>query len=149
MSTNSLIEYLESIDVPDQIYWDARELKKLGQKFQNLDWANFPRAIKINGVWAFAPTPAPVTIATPVAAPAAIVAAPRVAVPPPAAKIANESAVVSALREADDQVGQWVASGMQHPAPASIGEIKARLGCGWTQIQRAAQAMFAEIGGAK
>jgi hypothetical protein len=53
MSTEALIAHLNSLDSPDQIYWDARELKKTGQKFQNLDWSHFPRATKIDGVWAF------------------------------------------------------------------------------------------------
>lgn len=53
MSTEALIQHLAGIDAPDQIYWDARELKKTGQKFQNLDWANFPRATKIDGAWTF------------------------------------------------------------------------------------------------
>lgn len=54
ISTDELIAHLESLDAPDQIYWDARELKKNGQKFQKLDWAYFPRVTKINGAWAFA-----------------------------------------------------------------------------------------------
>lgn len=54
MSTEELIAHLESITSPDQIYWDARELKKGGQKFQNLEWSNFPRASKIDGAWVFA-----------------------------------------------------------------------------------------------
>lgn len=53
MSTESLIQHLSEIDAPDQIYWDARELKKTGQKFQNLDWSNFPHATKIDGAWTF------------------------------------------------------------------------------------------------
>lgn len=53
MSTEELIDHLNSLDVPDQIYWDARELKKTGQKFQNLDWSQFPKCTKSDGVWTF------------------------------------------------------------------------------------------------
>lgn len=54
MSTEALIAHLEQLDAPDQIYWDARELKKTGQKFQNLSWDHFPRATKVDGQWQFA-----------------------------------------------------------------------------------------------
>jgi len=53
MSTESLVAHLASIATPDQIYWDARELKKSFQKFQNLSWDHFPRVTKINGSWEF------------------------------------------------------------------------------------------------
>lgn len=53
MSTEALIAHLAALEAPDQVYWDARELKKTGQKFQNLDWSHFPRATKIDGVWGF------------------------------------------------------------------------------------------------
>ncbi|MGB4810994.1 MAG: hypothetical protein WBP13_00720 [Methylophilaceae bacterium] len=53
MSTEALIEHLNKLDAPDQIYWDARELKKTYQKFQNLDWSHFPKATKIDSQWTF------------------------------------------------------------------------------------------------
>lgn len=54
MSTEALIQHLAEISTPDQIYWDARELKKTHQKFQNLDWSNFPKVEKVDGEWRFA-----------------------------------------------------------------------------------------------
>lgn len=53
ISTDDLVAHLKTLSSPDQLYWDARELKKSFQKFQNLDWSNFPRATKIDGAWTF------------------------------------------------------------------------------------------------
>ena len=53
ISTDALLAHLSQLAAPDQIYWDARELKKNGQKFQNLDWSSFKRPVKIDGVWGF------------------------------------------------------------------------------------------------
>lgn len=54
MSSDALIAHLDSLDAPDQIYWDARELKKTGQKFQNLSWDHFKKPVKVEGEWRFA-----------------------------------------------------------------------------------------------
>lgn len=54
MSTEELITHLDALTAPDRIFWDARELKKTGQKFQNLDWSHFPRVTKVDGAWEFA-----------------------------------------------------------------------------------------------
>lgn len=54
MSSADLIEHLSEIDAPDQIYWDSRELKKRGEKFQSLDWNNWPKPVKTDGQWGFA-----------------------------------------------------------------------------------------------
>lgn len=53
MSTEELVEHLKSITAPDRVYWDARELKKEGKKFQSLAWSNFRRCVKTDGVWGF------------------------------------------------------------------------------------------------
>ena len=54
ISTEDLITHLEQLDAPDQLYWDARELKKSGQKFQKMGWEHFPKPQKIDGEWRFA-----------------------------------------------------------------------------------------------
>ena len=54
ISSESLIEHLKTLDAPDQLYWDSRQLKKEGQKFQSLDWANWKRPTKADGAWRFA-----------------------------------------------------------------------------------------------
>lgn len=54
ISTDELVIHIGGLDEPDQIYWDARELKKRGEKFQKLDWKAFPRVTKEGDKWIFA-----------------------------------------------------------------------------------------------
>lgn len=54
MSSKDLIEHLNSLGAPDQVYWDSRELKKQRAKFQSLDWSYWPRPKKVDGKWTFA-----------------------------------------------------------------------------------------------
>lgn len=51
MSNEDLIAHLGKLSQPDQVYWDSRELKKTGQKFQSLAWSHWPRAEKSQGNW--------------------------------------------------------------------------------------------------
>jgi hypothetical protein len=53
MSISDLISHLGELDGPDQIYWDSRQLKKDGKKFQSLEWTNWPKPSKIDGEWKF------------------------------------------------------------------------------------------------
>ncbi|MDR2882085.1 MAG: hypothetical protein LBV29_09360 [Azoarcus sp.] len=54
ISSERLVEHLEQLEAPDQLYWDARELKKAGQKFQSLSWNVFKKPTKVDGEWRFA-----------------------------------------------------------------------------------------------
>jgi len=53
MSSTELIEHLQTISAPDQIYWDSRELKKTNRKFQNMNWDHWPHPVKIDNQWQF------------------------------------------------------------------------------------------------
>lgn len=53
MSTGELEAHLAALTTPDRVYWDAKELKRDGKKFQSMSWAAFRRAVKIDGEWVF------------------------------------------------------------------------------------------------
>lgn len=61
ISSEDLRAHLALLMIPDRLYWDSRELKKTGQKFQNMSWDCWPRAQKTDGEW---------TLVSPVAPPA-------------------------------------------------------------------------------
>lgn len=150
MSSDDLIEHLHSLEAPDQVYWDSRSLKKEGKKFQSLDWAHWPKPIKIDGEWKFAePEPAPARVAPTlvIAPPAVAPVAPRPVTPPPPAKIAPAENVVAALETVSSEVlDRWVRDGCPHPAPEAILLAKQKSGGGWTAVMRAARTI---VGGAE
>lgn len=53
MSSVDLIAHLDALDAPDQVYWDSRDLKKRGEKFQSLDWSHWKKPVKSDGAWRF------------------------------------------------------------------------------------------------
>lgn len=54
ISTEALIKHLEGLTAPDSIYWDSRELKKTGRKFQSQPWSLWRKVTKDDaGKWVF------------------------------------------------------------------------------------------------
>lgn len=57
VSSDNLRAHLAALETPDQLYWDSRELKRDGRKFQSMDWSNWRRVEKVGGRWHFATAP--------------------------------------------------------------------------------------------
>lgn len=60
ISTEALIKHLEGLTASDAIYWDSRELKKTGRKFQSQPWSLWRKVTKDDaGKWVFVEEAAP------------------------------------------------------------------------------------------